>query len=163
MPATPKRSGRAPVEGARFFSEVLATNARDARVLARLSQDDVADRMRELGHARWSRATVSEVEREGRSVAVLELLSLCLVLDQAVGDLLDPAGIDGRAAAPVDLGPTVGPHLGLVTPDTARAWVEGRIRIGVSFDDANERVTDVHVAEPARDRLAGYEFKGYKS
>jgi transcriptional regulator with XRE-family HTH domain len=90
MPATPKRAGRQPYEGAQFLSQVLAENVRASRQEAQWSQDGLAERMADLGHG-WVRATVSEVERGGRNVTVDELGALAIVLGTTIGDLLDPA------------------------------------------------------------------------
>jgi hypothetical protein len=59
--------------------------------------------MRQLGHE-WTRATVSEVENEGRIVGTNELVALALVLDRTPLDLLDPTGLDGREVQNLDFG-----------------------------------------------------------
>lgn len=90
MPATPSRQGRQSQPGSQFLSEIVASNARGARARLGLTQEDLAARMRWLGHEAWSRATVSEVERSGRSVTLDEFLSLGMALDAQPLDLLDP-------------------------------------------------------------------------
>lgn len=84
---------------ARTPAEVLATNVRDWRVLRRLRQRDVAERMRKLGH-RWHAKTVSVVESNDRAVTTDELIALALVLGVTLAELLDPDGPDpdGRAS-----------------------------------------------------------------
>jgi len=81
--------------------DVVADNLRAARARARLKQDDVAERMRSLGFDTWSRATVSEIERRNRGVAVDELVTLAVVFGTPIATLLDhqqpevtPADID---------------------------------------------------------------------
>jgi hypothetical protein len=83
--------------------------------------------MRELGHP-WSRATVSEVERRGRTVTVDELLALALVFEAnrggqlSLADLLDPQGVSGRNTTDVDFGPNTVPSR------FVSAWVRGQPR-----------------------------------
>ncbi len=103
MPQRPGDPARQPEEGARFLTGVLTENARAFRALRRLSQDDLAARMRALGLG-WVRATVSEVERGGRNITVDELGALALALDTNVVALLDPRGVEGDGAGYVDFG-----------------------------------------------------------
>ena len=55
-------------------SLAMAGQLRDTRVLLHLTQDEVGERMRAKGHATWSRATVSEIERRGRSLTLDEVM-----------------------------------------------------------------------------------------
>ena len=55
-------------------------------------QEQVAARMRDLGHKNWVQQTVSEVERGRRRVTATELFSLTLVLGATIGDLFNPIG-----------------------------------------------------------------------
>lgn len=103
MPITPKRAGSRAPEGSRYASEVLADNIHGHRSLRRMSQQALADQMKALGHG-WWRATVSEVERAGRTVTTDELLALALALDTTIADLLDPTGPDGRGTDGVYIG-----------------------------------------------------------
>lgn len=93
-------------EGVVTIPEVIAGNVRAFRLLRRLEQEHVADRMWSLGHT-WRRATVSEVERARRNVTVPELLALVVVLGANIEQLLDPRGPGGRTgprmALPVQL------------------------------------------------------------
>jgi len=73
------------------------------------------------GHEQWSRSTVSEVERVGRSVSVDELVSLAACLEVTPADLLDPTGPDGRRTWPLDLGAA----FGTIRAATAQQWVRG--------------------------------------
>jgi transcriptional regulator with XRE-family HTH domain len=89
MPASPKRSGKKARGESRFPSEVLAANLVRERQLQQLTQEEIAERMRLLGHE-WVRATVSEVERLGRLVSVEELGGLALVFSTTIPRLLSP-------------------------------------------------------------------------
>jgi transcriptional regulator with XRE-family HTH domain len=122
--ATPRRAGRTPQPGARFLSDAIATNLRAYRSVHRLSQEELARRMGDLGHTSWSRATVSEIERGGRTVTIDELLALALVFGAPIANLLDPAGLDGTGTAPLDIGTWTPMPVGM-----ASRWIRGRIRI----------------------------------
>lgn len=104
MPATARRAGRDPRKGSRFLGQVLSHNVRSVRGLRRLTQEDLASRMRVLGHDNWVRATVSEVERYGRNVTTEELLGLALAMNVTIATLLEPTGIDGSLAGDLDVG-----------------------------------------------------------
>lgn len=119
MPTTPKRAGRTPRPGSRFLADAVADNVRAHRVLAKLSQGDVAERMRGLGHD-WTQTTVSDIERGERNVTVDELVGLALVFQISPQDLIDPRGVDGRGATPVDIGP------GDVRTKDIGDWLQGR-------------------------------------
>lgn len=125
MRPTPKRAGRSPRKGSRFLSDVVAENVRVLRTLRRLSQSDLAARMSYLGHE-WTRATVSDVERSRRNVTVDELLGLALSLRTEVPNLLDPAGIDGRAQEALDYG-IADP----IPTRSAQDWLHGRVGYGL--------------------------------
>jgi transcriptional regulator with XRE-family HTH domain len=87
MPASPKRSGKKARGESVFLSEVVAGNIARKRETQGLTQEQVAERMRGLGHD-WARATVSEVERQGRLVSVEELGGLALALSTTILELL---------------------------------------------------------------------------
>jgi transcriptional regulator with XRE-family HTH domain len=120
MPATPKRAGRSARAGSRFPSEILGHNVRAYRDLGRLTQDDLAERMSAL-RFEWARATVSEVERAGRSVTADELFALAGCLQTTIAELLDPAGPLGKLSYPVDIGAPENTW----PSDWARGWVYG--------------------------------------
>jgi transcriptional regulator with XRE-family HTH domain len=105
VPAAPNEQPQADPEHlkSRVLTSVIAENIRDRRTLGRFSQEALAARMRQLGHA-WSRSTVGDVEREQRIVAVKELVALAIVLQVDLGDLLDPTGVDGSRTAPLSYG-----------------------------------------------------------
>lgn len=129
MPATPKRAGRTPRPGTRFLADVLAENIRGFRSLRQLSQEDLAARMRVLGHD-WVRPTVSTIERAQRNVTVDELLGLALILDAGFGDLLSPRGpAREREAAPLDVG--VGTPM---TSELAEYLIRGWARAAITFN-----------------------------
>lgn len=142
MPVPPRQAGKA---GSKFLSKTLAENARQFRSVLGHSQDDVAERMRALGHE-WSRQTVSDVERNVRNVTVDELLGLALVLGTPISELLDPRGVLRAFPENVDPGnpdlPYIEQHAddptpieipgthGLgIPPAVLRALVESRVKL----------------------------------
>ena len=70
------------------YAELLARNLREKRAAARLSQGDVAARMRALGHTSWLSQTMSAVERASRRVTAEEVAALALVLDTTPARLI---------------------------------------------------------------------------
>jgi transcriptional regulator with XRE-family HTH domain len=152
MPApAPGRGGREPLPGSRFLSDAVAEKVRAYRLLRRLKQDDVADRMRELRHHTWTRQTVSDVERVQRHLTVDELLGLSIVLDQSLNELLDPVPVGGGPAAPLDVGLPVP-----IPPDIVPHWSAGA---NIFFDSEirdgkpGVRVTAVgHLADQKEER-----------
>jgi transcriptional regulator with XRE-family HTH domain len=121
MPApAPGRGGREPLEGSRFLSDAIADKVRAYRVLRRLKQDDVADRMRRLRHQTWTRQTVSDVERVRRNLTVDELVGLSFLFGVSLNELLDPVPIDGGPPPALDIGLPVA-----IPPDMVRRWSAG--------------------------------------
>lgn len=128
--STPRRGGREPREGARFITDVLADNTRAYRLLGRLEQTDVAERMASLGHP-WTRQTVSDVERGRRNLTVDELLGLAMVFGVSIGALLDPMAPDGRGRAALDHATDAEP---LPAP-TGSTWAHSRSVVVLRWDD----------------------------
>jgi len=93
---TPGSEGKVPQEGTRFPSQILGDNIHDIRQLRRLKQEDLSERMVNLGLLGWSRVTVSDVERAKRQTTVEELFRLASALGTTVAVLLDPHS-GGRA------------------------------------------------------------------
>ena len=122
----PRRASRSSRNDAQFPAEVVAANARALRLLRRLTQDAVAGQMQSMGHATWSRATVSEIERYGRSVTVDELVSLAAIFASTPADLLDPLG-PALLTSGLDIG---GSHV--VPPTVATRWMRGEIAINIT-------------------------------
>lgn len=120
MATTPKRANIQAQPSTRFASEILAENVRVARTFARFSQDKLADAMQKRGY-NWTRATVSEVERNGRSVGTDELVALALILSRTVPSLLDPRGLDGQNPNGLDIGGVT-----LAGPKAA-AWIGNKL------------------------------------
>ena len=121
MPAsTPRRAGREPLPGSRFLSDAIAEKVRAYRLLRRLKQDDVADRMRKLRHQTWTRQTVSDVERVQRNLTVDELVGLSIVFELSLNELLDPVPVDGGPPPALDVGLPVP-----IPPDIVRHWSAG--------------------------------------
>jgi transcriptional regulator with XRE-family HTH domain len=90
--------------GSRFLSDAIAEKVRAYRLLRRMKQDDVADRMRELRHHTWTRQTVSDVERVQRNLTVDELVGLSIVFELTLNELLDPVPVDGGPPPALDIG-----------------------------------------------------------
>lgn len=71
------------------MNAAVCRNLRAARAAAQLKQDDVAERMRELGFAAWRHSTVSLTERGQRRITVDELLGLAVAFEVSVQSLLE--------------------------------------------------------------------------
>jgi transcriptional regulator with XRE-family HTH domain len=122
-------------DAGRTVDEMLADNLRGLRLLHRLEQADVAQRMRWLGH-RWSRATVSQVERCKRAVSAPELLGLTLVFGETVVDLLDPLTTD-RVNGRLEL--SQNPEWRLPLPAaTLSSWLHGKTQLALTWDQTNK-------------------------
>ena len=121
MPApAPGRGDRKPLPGSRFLSDAIAEKVRAYRLLRRMKQDDVADRMRELRHHTWTRQTVSDVERVQRNLTVDELVGLSIVFELKLNELLDPVPVDGGPPPALDIGLPVP-----IPSDIVRDWSAG--------------------------------------
>lgn len=83
------------------YAEVLGRNLAVARTRLDISQEDVAERMRQLGYAAWARATVSKSERGSRPVTAAEVIGLAMALETTVPGLMAP--FDMEELAPVRL------------------------------------------------------------
>lgn len=70
-----------------YWRSILAANIRAERARAALSQQEVADGMRELGFVGWFSQTLSKVECGDRRVLAEEILGLAQVLKTPVGAL----------------------------------------------------------------------------
>jgi transcriptional regulator with XRE-family HTH domain len=116
-------------------AQTLAANIRARRALAKLSQADLAEAMRTLGHG-WSRQTVGVVEGNARSISTDELVGLALVLDALVGELLDPGGEDldygGRQPMP---------------PVVAQVWTRSALRLRWNGEHLEPRPVPAGLAE----------------
>ena len=117
-------------------AQALAANLRAGRALVSMSQSDLANVMRGLGH-RWNRATVAAVEGGTRSVSTDEMVGLALVLDALVGELLDPGDQDLDYGGPAPM-PLV----------VAQVWAQSAIRL--YWDGTRLQ------ARPVAGGLAGY-------
>lgn len=132
--ATPKRAGRSAKAGSRFPAEVLAANVRDYRQLRGLSQEQLAQKMAELGHP-WTAGIVGFVERGDRNVTVDELVGLAFCLGFHPGKLLDPAGVLGLygGADVAGASQASGLDIGLAVPLSqamAGAWLSCQVAAG---------------------------------
>lgn len=158
MPRTSKRVGL-ETPGARRLNQVVARNMKDRRLLAELSQAELAERVSLLGHA-WTGSTVGDIETRDRNVTVDELGALALALEALVPELLDPAGVTGAGDGALDPGAgetgddgelAPGHALG---PRLARAWVWGRVRFALIGTDPLRWRPAAAVADERVDRAA---------
>jgi transcriptional regulator with XRE-family HTH domain len=135
-------------EKSRTIQQVVADNILGLRSFRRLSQEDVALAMRELGYD-WTRTTISELEGGARGLRVDELLALALVFGVRPTDLLDPA--NGGRRGPVAFG-------GFIPALIMSAWVHGHTIIrkveGQWFID---EVAHALAVDDAKWRLFGIE------
>jgi transcriptional regulator with XRE-family HTH domain len=138
----PEPAGREPLPGSRFLSDVVAEKVRAYRTGVRhMTQDDLADGMRQHRHRTWVRATVSEVERGRRNVTIDEMASLAIVLEVPLVTLLDPVPLGGGPAEPLDVG--------LPTPIPARMahqWASGKASLYVTTEKGASGEPETRVA-----------------
>jgi transcriptional regulator with XRE-family HTH domain len=121
----PPNARRKPAKGALFPSGFVATNIRAYRALRRLTQADLADRMRLLDlNDAWDQTTVSRVEKGERNVSVDELVGVALALGTTIPDLLDPTGPDGTSSTELDYGAK-----GTLAARKASMWLWGALRV----------------------------------
>lgn len=69
-------------------SEVIGKRIRDIRENKKISQQLIADKLKELGIS-MSRETLSKIENGNRTVSAVELKAICSVLDVDVETLLE--------------------------------------------------------------------------
>jgi transcriptional regulator with XRE-family HTH domain len=147
----PGRAGREPLPGSRFLSDAIAEKVRAYRLLRRLKQDDVADRMRKLRHQTWTRQTVSDVERVQRNLTVDELVGLSIVFELSLNELLDPVPVDGGPPPALDVGLPVP-----IPPDIVRHWSAGAsIFLTPEIRDGKPGVRVTAVGHPADQKEEG--------
>jgi transcriptional regulator with XRE-family HTH domain len=138
-------------EGASFTTDVLAENIRAFRLLRRLEQAQVAERMNYLGQ-QWTRQTISDIERARRNVSAEELIGFALVLGASIEQLLDPRGPERRGTRRLALGR--GDHLGTVAPQHVTALIcshktyaevewKGAKLVSIDFAEGRPDLTDV--------------------
>jgi hypothetical protein len=73
------------------YDDVIARNIAAAIARRGLSQEDVAERMRNLGYSAWIRQTVSSITRGKRRLVTSELLGLSIALEVWIMSLLLPS------------------------------------------------------------------------
>lgn len=78
---------------------ILARNIASARAARSFQQQDLADRMRELGW-KWVRQTVGEVENDRRRLTGEEIFGIALALDTTVERLMTPLWGDEQVELP---------------------------------------------------------------
>lgn len=132
-------------------AEAVAQNIRRLRVLRRLSQDEVAQRMTALGYGRrggrWNRSACSEVESGRRDVNIDEAVGLAMVLGVPLAELLDPGDQEYQ------LGSVGAPGEYAVVSLMSR-FVRPFIR--------SEIALEVTVPEPGRLKLRPLELEGHR-
>lgn len=108
------------------YGQVLAGNVAAARVRLRISQELLAERMRDLGVGQWRKQTVSELEAGRRAIRADELLPLSIALDTTVPVLTTlPVGV---AAVTLPNGVPVGANR-VVSNDQTFAWDGNRLKV----------------------------------
>jgi transcriptional regulator with XRE-family HTH domain len=80
--------------------EILAGNIGAAMGRRRLSQTDLAERMRQFGYSKWSRQTVAETLAGNRRLLAEELLAVAACLETTVQQLMSPQAWDGPVEFP---------------------------------------------------------------
>lgn len=76
------------------YGMVLAQNIKAARSRRALSEEDLAERMRNLGYSAWLRQTVASAERGEYSLAAEEVLGISVALYASVTTLMLPPADD---------------------------------------------------------------------
>jgi transcriptional regulator with XRE-family HTH domain len=82
------------------YGSLLARNLRAARAAANLSQEDVGERMRDLGFSSWVRSTMSLAEQGKRRVTAEELIGLMVVFEVDLTALAYPPSENQFVALP---------------------------------------------------------------
>jgi transcriptional regulator with XRE-family HTH domain len=77
--------------GAIDYGAFLAQSISAERVADNLSQQDVAERMTNLGYSGWSAQTVADAETAKRPLAASEILGLSAVLSFSITQAIPPA------------------------------------------------------------------------
>lgn len=126
------------------MSQVLARNIRVLREVLAISQDDLAERMSQIGHAQWTQTTVSAVERGTRKLDLDELVALSLCLERRLIHIISPAGVDGMSADPVTIAKGVPPVPALVLRKNLQ---ETGVNDLVSWDGNRPRIAFVEDEE----------------
>jgi transcriptional regulator with XRE-family HTH domain len=81
------------------YGMVLAVNIKAAREDLSLSEEDLAERMQNLGYSTWLQQTVSDAEDGEYSLAAEEVLGISVALYVSVATLMLPPGDDPLAVA----------------------------------------------------------------
>jgi transcriptional regulator with XRE-family HTH domain len=102
----------------------VATNVAAYRSFHRLSQTDLAEAMRAFGHPKWTRSTVSAVERAERQITLDELPALAICLGLPPMGLLDPGALPTGDERDLDYG--TGRRIAY---PLARAWITGTVQL----------------------------------
>lgn len=79
------------------YGELIARNIRAAMSRRGLSQEDLAERMRDLGYSAWIRQTVSNTVRGKRRLVAEELLGIAVATNVRIESLFLPSADDPQA------------------------------------------------------------------
>ena len=79
------------------YGDLIARNIRAAMSRRGLSQEDLAERMRQLGYSAWIRQTVSNTIRGKRRLVAEELLGIAVATEVNITSLLLPSADDPPA------------------------------------------------------------------
>lgn len=131
-------------------SDALAANVRAYRLLRHTTQDELAARMKHLGHG-WGRSTVSAVEGRGRNISVDELFGLAASFGVTIGQLFDPTGPDHSRKLSFNVGVTDRGVPRSVGSDDAQLWGSSRAVVRLCHD-GKEFALDVADELPAAAR-----------
>lgn len=114
-------------------SDALAANLRAYRALRHMTQDELAARMKHLGHG-WGRSTVSAVEGGGRNTSVDELFGLAASFGVTIGQLFDPTGPDHSRELSFNVSVTDRGVPRSVGSDVAQLWASSRAVVRLCHD-----------------------------
>jgi transcriptional regulator with XRE-family HTH domain len=103
------------------YGDVIARNIRAAISRRGLSQEDLAERMRQLGYSSWIRQTVSNTIRGKRKLVAEELLGISVAAEVSIISLLLPSA-DDPPAVTLPGGHTVVIERWAPTPAGPRPW-----------------------------------------
>jgi transcriptional regulator with XRE-family HTH domain len=134
----------------RSLAEVVGANLRGRRAGLGLTQPDLAEWMKQLGHPKWSAPTVSRVEDGKRGLSVDELVTLSLVLGATLQEMLDPVAYDEET--PVRVAGTKPAN-----PWALRNLIQGetRVRVRQERDRFVYQISPTNPSGPAYPTLEG--------
>jgi transcriptional regulator with XRE-family HTH domain len=131
----------------RTLRETTAANIRRLRQSRGMSQQDLVDRVSQLGRP-LDRTAVAKAENGRREVTIVEAFAFAWALDVAPVHLFVPAD----SGEPINLGPNME-----ATPAEVRAWIRGQRPL---FQDPRVYFSAVPEGEfaPAREAMAAWQL-----